>query len=1103
MAKEFIKKIIEEIEDFFRPIFWLKENPLDLSNFFRHIGWHFNNLPNSDKKFNEIIFSIEKLASFTGKNSMELSDIKEMLEYSKSIFVDIGNFPGIPEIQINNNFEIQELSNDILNLLTIIYLQRKSMPLYNFLELCTIIQKYPIENIKDSTGNLLREKNIHPKIDFKRLLLILSDPKTILIENYLNNGFNDIDKTNSTAQALFEPIAHLLRALGLSATVGVGPYNEIVEGENSQINNVIHKARGILTLSTDWHDLQQNSGRGEFGISIGLVPVPEGGPGLFAMPFGQISFNHISENFQYILEINGATAPFLITKKGLSFLENNSDDNLTFVFCCKKLHDSRTLIGNTDGTRFELSNPIFIIYLASDDNSNEWGMSTIFSSNKLVVFPDFADGFLQEIIPENGLEADFDFSFNYSSDKGFHFGLSSDLTGEVRKNITIGIFQLQKISYGLFFDKDTIDFSLTTSVQVKLGPISIFFDNLGINFQTLFSKNGQGNLGLLDLNLDLVSPTGLSLSINAKAVKGGGFLRFDQEKGQYDGFLQLEFGGRISLTAIGLLQTRLPNGKKGYSFLIVITAGGFTPIQLGFGFMLTKVGGLLGIHRGVDSGQVRQALQTEGLNKVLFPEDPMANVGQIISNLRILFPPAPDQYVFGPMGEIVWGAPVMMRIRLGIFYEFPQANRLHILAQFKVGLPSLEMDDPLVVLNMDAAGLIDFNRGDLLVEAVLGKGSRLLWIDISGGMAMRLNWGDDPMFLLSVGGFNPRFKAPPGFPEVKRITFSLAKEEEEETPPVGYYPPASAKKPGTRLELQAYFALTSNTLQFGAHFDLYVSAWTFSIEGYLHFDALFQFSPFSFVVDFAGGICVKWFGYTLLQIHLEITLSGPTPFHAKGVAHFSICWGLIDISVSFDRDLTEGKDTPPLPPAVDPLSELQKAFGDARNWEGEWPERGQTQVTLREIVSDSDMILVHPEVQLQVRQRILPLGIELSCFGNRRLAGDRLFDIEVFDTKGKKLPFNGEAQDYFAMAQFVEGMANHEKLNRPSFEKKRAGVMMDASVAIFEEIQIEDIGFQTFIIQDNGMLEENDYILPGAKLEKQAQYGAAGLANLRRGPKIR
>ena len=82
----------------------------------------------------------------------------------------------------------------------------------------------------------------------------------------------------------------------------------------------------------------------------------------------------------------------------------------------------------------------------------------------------------------------------------------------------------------------------------------------------------------------------------AAGFTGGGFLRYIEAEERYEGMLELEYEEEISLKAIGLLTTRLPDGRPGFSLLIIITAE-FNPIQLGLGFTLNGVGGLLGLNR--------------------------------------------------------------------------------------------------------------------------------------------------------------------------------------------------------------------------------------------------------------------------------------------------------------------------------------------------------------------------------------------------------------------------------------------------------------------------------------------------------------------------
>ena len=79
------------------------------------------------------------------------------------------------------------------------------------------------------------------------------------------------------------------------------------------------------------------------------------------------------------------------------------------------------------------------------------------------------------------------------------------------------------------------------------------------------------------------------------------------------------------------------------------------------------------------------------------------------------------------------------------------------------------------------------------------------------------------------------------------------------------------------MRFEAYLALTSNTVQFGARLDFSYSAAVFTLAGFLGFDALFQFAPFQFIADVGTLVALKRGGSVLMGVFLEITLAGPTP----------------------------------------------------------------------------------------------------------------------------------------------------------------------------------------------------------------------------------
>ena len=135
--------------------------------------------------------------------------------------------------------------------------------------------------------------------------------------------------------------------------------------------------------------------------------------------------------------------------------------------------------------------------------------------------------------------------------------------------------------------------------------------------------------------------------------------------------------------------------------------------------------------------------------------------------------------------------------------------------------------------------------------------------------------------MLSAGGFHPRFNPPPlPFPTPKRIAISLLNTDI------------------ARIRTETYFAVTSNTVQFGCKTELMFDVEVARVDGHLSFDALFQFSPFHFVIEISASVSLKVFGVGLFSIHLQFALEGPSPYRAHGTG--SISFFFFDVSADFD-----------------------------------------------------------------------------------------------------------------------------------------------------------------------------------------------------------
>jgi hypothetical protein len=462
----------------------------------------------------------------------------------------------------------------------------------------------------------------------------------------------------------------------------------------------------------------------------------------------------------------------------------------------------------------------------------------------------------------------------------------------------------------------------------------------------------------------------------------------------------------------------MPDGSPGFSLLVLIAVRFTPPIQLGYGFTLNGIGGLLGINRTVDLESLRGGLRAGTLGSVLFPEDPIRNAPQIVSDLQAIFPPAPGRFLFGPMAILGWGTPTIITLELGLILELPAPVRLFILGRLRVLLPHEQA--PVIRLQLDALGVIDFERGDVALDATLFD-SQVAQYTVTGQMALRANFGSDPNFVLAVGGFNPRFQAPAGFPPLERVAISLA---------TGDNP---------RLRLEAYFALTTNTIQFGAWLEVYAKAGPFSIEGTIGFDVLIQFDPFGFVADLGASIALKYNGRSVLSVGIVATLSGPRPWHAVGRAYYKFL--IFSGTIKFDVRVGQ-RQPPPLPPPVQLRPLLIAALREAENWTTQVARDEHPLVSLRDLPATAET-LVHPLADLRVSQRVLPLDREITRFGNTTPADERRYTLGVVDPDGtvRTTPEQGveTLDDFFAPAQFLE-MSDDDKLAAPAFERMPAGV---------------------------------------------------------------
>ncbi|MFJ8628868.1 DUF6603 domain-containing protein [Kitasatospora sp. NPDC093550] len=649
---------------------------------------------------------------------------------------------------------------------------------------------------------------------------------------------------------------------------------------------------------------------------------------------------------------------------------------------------------------------------ARPDGSLDIGLGLQLQRGKvLITLGSDGDGFLATLLKDVRIESSFELGARFTVADGLRFEGSGGLEIQLASHVGLGPVDLSALTLTVGIKDSTFALGLTADVKGSLGPITAVVQGLGTDIPLVLAPLGKGNLGPVDVRPDFRPPTGAGLALDLQFVSGGGFLSYDPARGEYAGALALRLAGFIDVKAIGLISTRMPDGTTGFSLLLVLTAEfGGIGLQLGYGFTLLAVGGLLGLNRAMNLTALTEGVRTGAIESVMFPKDVVANAPRILSDLRAFFPPRQGTFLVGPMAKIGWGTPTLISVSLGVIVEIP--GNIAILGVLRCVLPAEEL--PLLVLQVEFVGAIEFDKQRLWFYAQLFE-SRILMMTIEGGMGLLVGWGGGEL-VLSVGGFHPSFRPPPlPFPVPPRISVDII------------------NQPFARIRVSGYFAVTSNTVQFGAQAELVLGFDDFGLQGHLAFDALFRFSPFAFTIAIAVDLTLKAFGVGVFGVHLQLQLEGPAPWRAHGRGSISLLF--FEISANFD--LTWGDSHNPTLPPVDALALLADEIGKVEGWRTELPTGGtQALVNLRTLPG-TDTLVLHPLGTLFIRQRVIPLNVRLDRVGAQRpLAGHR---FAVGPAPDSGLVQASLTTERFAMAQFQD-MDDAAKLSRPAYEDQDAGL---------------------------------------------------------------
>jgi hypothetical protein len=1036
----------------------------------------FANMPKLIEQVDRLIDELPKLPnaeteldklSIIAKISFSVGEISRLIIQTLVPNVEsaLNQFPDFLE---KSNIEL-ELPPRLLDYLIVTYIQRSHSTVFASLQLIGLVEL----STQPANVNIFQPEFQLRKVHWQRFTTAFTNPLELAEQVYhWESDFN--------GEIFLQRLDTFLRALMTPG--GLYRQNDLIQARTSSQGD---EFRMPLFRHGGWPESYV-----ELGLSISVTEPNNSHKGIAIIPYafgqtdvavdiapgwelcfpGQVSFD---EPFGILLHPphNLSFASDLLNEDLLNDSAGSPevfDFEVELKFQRKAQAGKFNIIGSENSTRLYLDGIYIFTFAKGTNNELDFGVEIGIDDAALIIQSGDGDGFLQKVLPSEPIETHISLSVGLTNQRGIYLGAEAGLEYLLPLHSFFGPIYLDNILFCLIANDNGLELQTTITGGLELGPLSAVVKDIGLSTTIDFTKPGR--LGSSDLDFGFKPPTGAGLAIDAGGIIGGGYLEFDTINERYAGILALSFG-EIALTAIGLIATKLPSGKQGFSMLINIGVLFDPPIELSYGFTLSGVGGLIGINRTMVTEALQRGFKNRTIDSILMPDPStvIANASKIISDMRTVFPPEEHRFVIGPMVKIGWGTPKnIITADIGIFIEIPDPIRIALMGKVRAFLP--EPEEPIVSIKMDILGVLDLEKKQLSFQASIYD-SKILTFDLYGDTAFLLSWGGKPEFALAMGGFHPKFPVPPPpyiFADLKRLSLHITYEDI------------------LVLDCAAYQALTPNSLQFGAALDFSASVADASVTGHFSFDALFYFSPFSFEVSISGAVQIKALGRTLADIKLFFFLSGPQPWNARGTAKINILF--FDISVDFN--LIWGDPVPVIQPAVDPWELLLEVLAAPASWGSTLPQGIIMVEALRDKSADlktnsdndtdsdteieTDIVIVHPAGTLEVRQNVVPLGVTLQKFGNSPITGHDQFWISEVKAGGHSIEPITYLEEFFARGDF-EYLSPSQKTSLPSFEKMVGGIAFASrQIRTAGEPESKEIGYETIQLKPDRTSERKE-----------------------------
>ncbi len=586
--------------------------------------------------------------------------------------------------------------------------------------------------------------------------------------------------------------------------------------------------------------------------------------------------------------------------------------------------------------------------------------------------------------------------------------------------------------------------------DLHLGPLS-----LDVDLPALLVP-----LGDHPLVAALLAPSGLAATVPAGPVTVDGGV----EKVS-DGWVGT-LGASIGVVSAGALAEL--TDRDGDTAFASILGASFTPgIQLGFGFEISALGGVVGVNRGLDPDSLRAELSSGHAVALFFPASP-GDATERAARMRLMtevFKVRAGSVVAGPSAELNWlrvASYSMLRLSVVALLELPRA-RFVLLGRAAVAVPVV------LDLELDLLGEVDPAAGVVAVDLAVVSGRMFGLMRVDGTAALRVHSADPTASLFTVGGFYPGYRADvPGLPPQRRISMG------SDLPlPIS-------------LRFEGYFAITDGTFQAGARIELGFQAGV-EVHGFLQFDAIGQYDPFHVHAELVGGVDVGALGTHFGGVDFHGVIDGPGPVVISGrveveLLFVSAGWSdsyrlgigsappadppLEDLAglavVGHERAPEHRKDTLHVPPgavtagaADDPLVDVQP------------PPRDE---------HDEDLAVLRPLGEVTWSQSVVPFDTPISRVRGRRLANPHTVSLSNLTAGVSTGP-----TEQFAPAALCDADRD-TLLTLPAYERMPSGVRVTAEPAHLSGEHKATLSYQEFYKNEDDTGHDGEFHAVSARL---------------------